>query len=193
MAKGSMRAYARHRAELGLDGQTAEGVSRALDSNRISREPDGQIDFEKADAEWAANTKPSINNRTARHRGAIPRPPSAASTIRTAQPQVGSAQNQQSANGFAQARALKEGFHAGLAQLEFKKRSGELLPKAEIEQRWSALVSSARNRLLLVAAKCAPKMGGTDDVRERQAIIEREIREALQALSEEDDEAANAA
>ncbi len=192
MPSGSLRAYARHREEKGLDGGTLAGVQRALGSGRITKEADAQIDFDKADADWIRNTAPSINSRTTRHRAAKLNPrPAGRETARRAAPAVGEQQMNQ-ANQFAQARALKEGFHAGLAQLEFKRRSGDLLPKAEVEQRWSALISAARNRLLLVAAKCAPRVG-VPDPRERQAIIEREIREALQSLADEDEASADAA
>ncbi len=186
---GSMRAYARHREELNLEGQTLGAIQRAVNSGRISKESDGQIDFEKADTAWKQNTTPSVNSRTARHRQQA-RPAAQAPARRTQYPAVEQQPNQ--ANQFAQARALKEGYLAGLAQLDFKKRSGELISRAEVEQEWSAQISAARNRLLLVGAKCAPRVG-VPDVRERQAIIEREIREALVALAEDDEAHADAA
>lgn len=46
----SIRAYARHR------GVSHVAVKKAIDAGRISQEPDGKIDPEKADREWAQNT-----------------------------------------------------------------------------------------------------------------------------------------
>lgn len=50
------RAYARHRAERGLPGQTASAVSKAAIDGRIVRGPDGLIDSEAADESWRLNT-----------------------------------------------------------------------------------------------------------------------------------------
>lgn len=49
----SMRAYAR------LRGVAHSAVQKAIRSGRITREPDGSIDPKRADAEWAANTRPA--------------------------------------------------------------------------------------------------------------------------------------
>ena len=58
MATGGVRAYARHRKEAGLRGTDPMAVEGALRSGRITRDSDGQIDFEKADHDWALNTRP---------------------------------------------------------------------------------------------------------------------------------------
>lgn len=46
----SIRAYARHR------GVSHVAVKKAIDSGRITPDPDGTIDPVRADAQWAANT-----------------------------------------------------------------------------------------------------------------------------------------
>jgi hypothetical protein len=51
MAVLSQRAYARHR------GTARSTVQKAISSGRISVLPDGRIDSDQADQEWAANTK----------------------------------------------------------------------------------------------------------------------------------------
>ena len=55
---GSLRGYARHRAEHGLPGQTLRAVQRAIESGRIQVEQ-GQIpDYAAADAQWQSTTRP---------------------------------------------------------------------------------------------------------------------------------------
>ncbi len=56
---GSIRAYARHR------GCTMQAVRKAIASQRISPEPDGKINFERADQDWQQNTRPRIAGRPA--------------------------------------------------------------------------------------------------------------------------------
>ena len=47
----SQRAYARHR------GVALSAVQKAIETGRISKQPDGQIDSEQADVEWEQNTQ----------------------------------------------------------------------------------------------------------------------------------------
>ena len=49
----SIRAYARHR------GVSHVAVKKAIDSGRITPEPDGTIEPNRADLEWAQNTVPA--------------------------------------------------------------------------------------------------------------------------------------
>jgi hypothetical protein len=63
--------YAVHRRELGLPGATTSAVSQAVSAGRIIPEEDGSIIPEKADAEWARNTRP----RTGTGRTRIPDAP----------------------------------------------------------------------------------------------------------------------
>ena len=54
----SIRAYARSRAARGLPGQTEGAVRKAIRGLRITPNPDGTIDPQRADSEWAARTLP---------------------------------------------------------------------------------------------------------------------------------------
>ena len=51
MAVMSQRAYAQHR------GVAHKAVQKAIESGRISTMPDGKIDSDMADQEWARNTR----------------------------------------------------------------------------------------------------------------------------------------
>lgn len=58
MPSGGVKPYARWRAERGLDGGTPPAVRKAIATGRISRDANGDIDFEHADRDWAARTDP---------------------------------------------------------------------------------------------------------------------------------------
>lgn len=179
--KGSLRAYARYRQEMGLDGGTLAGVQRAIASGRIVREQDGSIDFEKADAAWLNNTAPTVSSRTARHRAAQPNAPAVGEATRPAQNRaavkVGGA--------YQQARTLREGFLAQLSELEYRRKAGDLVVLSEVEKEWSSIMSVIRNRMLLLPAKLAPRLAALTDARECHVAIDGELRAALAQLAED--------
>lgn len=71
MAIVSLRAYARHR------GVSLKAVQKAIESGRITKTPDGKINPEQADAEWARNTAPhqrTVKPAVQRPSVQVPRP-----------------------------------------------------------------------------------------------------------------------
>jgi hypothetical protein len=52
----TLRGYARSRKARGLSGGSPAAVKKAIDSERITRLPDGRIDQAAADADWHRNT-----------------------------------------------------------------------------------------------------------------------------------------
>lgn len=70
-----------------------------------------------------------------------------------------------------------------ISQLEARRRQGELIEVADIEPALGRMLTAAKNRLLLASHKCAPKVAVCADVHECAAIIDREIRAALDDLS----------
>src|ERR1035438_584977 len=56
MPLSSLRAYARHRRAQGRPGGSPAAVLKAVNSGRITRLPDGRIDWDAADAAWTRNT-----------------------------------------------------------------------------------------------------------------------------------------
>jgi len=85
---------------------------------------------------------------------------------------------------FFTARARKEVALANLREMDAAKRRGETLNATEVEAEWSNIVSTVRNRILLLPDKLAPRVAALADVLECRAVIERAVREALTALSE---------
>jgi len=53
----SLRAYARHRARLGLPGRSLAAVQKAIESRRIAVGADGLLDPELADRQWLEHTE----------------------------------------------------------------------------------------------------------------------------------------
>ena len=80
-------------------------------------------------------------------------------------------------------RARHEQFKADLAQLELKKKSGELIPVEEVVKDWGQMITACKTKLLALPSKISPRLPGCDDVREMEQLIKAEIIEALDELS----------
>src|ERR1019366_3311644 len=113
----SIRAYARTR------GRAESAVRKAIATKRITPNPDGTIDPERADQEWAQNTfagqtlhqatRPQVASRAVpppRGGSGIPSPPEASGDPVTA---------------YLRARAVTETYKARTAQLEYEERAGK--------------------------------------------------------------------
>ena len=85
---------------------------------------------------------------------------------------------------FNRARAAKEIAIAKERQLDLRRRQGELLEAAEVESVWTQALTAFKNRLLSLPDKLAPKMAACSNVLECRAMIDREVRKVLLALSE---------
>src|ERR1039457_3161627 len=106
MAVMTQRAYARKR------GTALSTVQRAISSGRISTLPDGRIESDQADQDWAANTK--TRGPVVRH-----------------QPE-----DDQEAFGAAQytkARAVRVHYQARLAKIEYEEKVAKLVPGDEVQ------------------------------------------------------------
>jgi len=85
---------------------------------------------------------------------------------------------------YNRARAYREKLRAKREEMDLKARMGELLDAAEVEKTWSQIITSVRARVLLLPDKLAPRIVAVSDVLECRAIIDREVREVLTALTE---------
>jgi hypothetical protein len=81
----------------------------------------------------------------------------------------------------AKARAKNEVFKANLAELEYKRQVGQLLPVEEVSRVWAEQVRIAKERFLSLPARVAPAVLRMSELRE----IERYLREALHSVLEE--------
>jgi hypothetical protein len=66
----SIRAYAQHRAALGLPGASHTAVRKAIQAGRVTPEADGSIDPARADTQWAGQTDPAKQRGQASHQAA---------------------------------------------------------------------------------------------------------------------------
>ena len=162
--KGGVRAYARHRKETGLPGADPMAVEKAIRSGRISRGPDGEIDFEKADRDWKENTTPHANADIHRENGG---------------PEDEDGGGIQS-SGYRRARAVREFFQARLAEIEYKERIGELISKAEVQTAAFNKYRRFRDRILNVPDRVAAILATETDMKKVHEILTAELRYALE-------------
>ena len=150
--KGGVRAYARHR---GVDPMSVE---KAIKSGRITRDLDGEIDFEKADRDWEQNTRPAMSPD---------------------EDNGGLAQ-------YSRARAIREYYQASLAKIDYEQKVGKLLPKDEVQAAAFNTYRQFREQLLnipdRVAAIIAAETGM--DTKKVYEILTAEVRHALNEFAD---------
>ena len=152
----SQRAYAAHRRELGLPGHTHEAVRKAIACGRIVPGPDGKIDPEIADKQWAERTRPRL---------AMEKPNG-------------------SAPSYAAARAEREWFEAKLAELDYKQRVGDLMDASEMEDAAFKAGRLARDRMLTIPDRVADVLAGVTSAARVHSLLADEIGIALDHLAE---------
>jgi hypothetical protein len=159
-------------AQIGISKQAAY---KRLKSGKVKLNSRGLIDTESAAAQWEAN-------KDARQwqRGASAR---ASHELRSGESGRTYAPPEDRAS-FSEAQRAREWLRVKREKLAVELIEGKLVAVVEVEAAWSAMILTARNRLLLLPDKVAPRIAAVSDVQECRAIVDREIREALTALSE---------
>lgn len=153
-------------AQIGISKQAAY---KRLKSGKVKLNSRGLIDTESAAAQWKAN-----QDAWQRQRGA---PKQSARASHEYAPSRDRA-------SLSEAQRAREWLRVKREKLMVELIEGKVVEIAEVEAEWSAIVSAARNRLLLLPDKVAPRVAAISDVLECRAIVEYEIREALTTLSE---------
>jgi len=177
----SISAYARHRAEKGLKGQTHVAVIKALQAGRIVKEPDGTIDPVKADAAWNTNTDPAQQRQQKTEKLPVPktepRPKPAAPPpdSDSASPQP----TQPGAPSYAQSRAIREAYAARLSKLEYEEKLGQLIKADKVRIAWFQTMRVVRDRLLNLPARLAAQLAAEGDERAVRSLLDEELRKAL--------------
>lgn len=136
----SLREYARRRKEQGLSGGSHVAVKKAIDTKRITTLPDGTIDPERADKEWARNTFAGQTVRVTELTAPAPR---AGAPMSLPPIDAGGSDSNQI---YLRARAVKETFQAKRAQLEYEELAGKLIKAStagEYSASFSAIVGEA--------------------------------------------------
>lgn len=145
----SLRKYAKHR------GVSLAAVQKAISSGRISQEPDGTLDPQRADAEWGSNTRNSI------------------ATVTT--------DNQ--IHDYNASRAEREFYAARLARIECEEREGKLVSIDEINALHFSRARRLRDRMLMIPRRLAAQVAAESDARTVEEMLESAICEALEELS----------
>jgi phage terminase Nu1 subunit (DNA packaging protein) len=146
------RAYAR------LRGLSHTSVQKAIKSGRIQADKAGRIDPRAADRAWRTATDPA----QVRHKAGDEEPAPGHHT---------------GAQGvtYAASRADRESFLAKLAELDYRRRSGELLEAEAVRAEVFKLGRRARDMLLALPERLAPRLAAGLDVGECHRILREEV------------------
>jgi phage terminase Nu1 subunit (DNA packaging protein) len=175
----SLREYARHRRAKGLDGGTHNAVQQARDAGRIPPEcftKEGKIrDIEAADAAWKATTY--------------------ANKVPPTGPKAPKRVNGTKIDGTSTwaARARLDLAKAELAEMELKRRQGELVKAADVDARLTGIFSACKTQILSVPSRM--RQQDPSLTAEQIGLLESILREALEVLaagSDDDAEEASA-
>lgn len=177
----SIRAYARHR------GVSHVAVKKAIDTGRITPLPDGTIDPDTADAQWAQNT---LQPRRAATQQKISTPqtrraPAEAIPQRDA---IDASTAPMSAGGTSllQARTVNEVLKAKLNNLELAHRKKELVDRAQAVAHVFKLARIERDAWLNWPARISGQMASAlgVDAHRMHVALETAVREHLIELGE---------
>ena len=168
---GSLNAYARHRKSLGLIGGSLAAVQKARDTKRIVLRPDGQIDFETADSDWAKNSN-RHQQRPKRVSASAEKPPV------KAVPEIDS-------ESFLEAqKTARMGESSRSADGAQKNARVKLLEGAIVEFHWADVGSRIQNAIMGIPARMVNRLP-LEWRREVLAVAQDEVRAILKALSDE--------
>ncbi len=150
MAEMSLRQYAAHR------GVSLPSVQKAIKTGRISQLPNGLIESEGADREWAENTGP-------RYLGE---------------------EDGFGATQYTKARAVREHYQARLAKLEYEEKVGSLVSKDEVKIAAFNKGRILRDGMLNLADRIAPMVAAENDAARCHEIISTEVRKVLEEFAD---------
>ncbi|WP_232019217.1 elements of external origin [Sulfuritortus calidifontis] len=177
----SIRAYARHR------GVSHVAVKKAIDTGRITPLPDGTIDPQAADAQWAQNTLQPRRAAAAdkapatkvRVEPATPPPPRETPEVATPPLSAGG-------TSLLQARTVNEVLKAQLNKVELAHRKRELVDRAQAVAHVFKLARIERDAWLNWPARVSGQMASTlgVDPHTMHVALEAAVREHLIELGE---------
>jgi len=179
----SIRAYARHR------GVSHVAVKKAIDTGRITPLPDGTIDPDAADAQWAQNTL-QPRRAAAQEQASSPKPrralaPTDATPKRDA-PEPDTPPLSAGGTSLLQARTVNEVLKAQLNKVELAHRKKELVDRAQAVAHVFKLARIERDAWLNWPARISGQMASTlgVDAHRMHVALETAVREHLIELGE---------
>jgi transcriptional regulator with XRE-family HTH domain len=86
---------------------------------------------------------------------------------------------------FAEAKTMKEVYLARMARLKYEEEAGKLVPKADVEARAADIGMVVKQNILSIPSRLMDQLADETDPREINAILEAELRRALEQLAQE--------
>lgn len=176
----SIRAYARHRRELGLSGGTHRAVQVAIARGRLEESVqvvDGKpkIDAVAADQEWNSKTdalrsRGGGNPTEGKPLGSLDAPPRI-DAREAGDPSI--------ANQARQAQAFKLTYQAKLAELEYRQKTGELISAKDVELEQVRAARSLRDRIRAIPDRMAALLAAETDPHRCRILLAGELDQAL--------------
>ena len=163
----SLRSYARMR------GCSLTAVQKAIASKRITTLPDGTIDAERANEDWAKNT----------FAGQTVHKPNAPSADRIPPIHESPAASGDPVTAYLRARAVKESFAARTAQLEYEERAGKLIPAARAAEYAATFSAIVKDGLMAMPDRLSPMLAAVDDEKAIHRMLVAEVSAALRKVS----------
>ena len=179
----SIRAYARHR------GVSHVAVKKAIDTGRITALPDGTIDPDAADAQWAKNTlqpRRAVAQEKVGTTKARPAPATAEAIPQRDAADASTAPMSAGGTSLLQARTVNEVLKAKLNNLELAHRKKELVDRAQAVAHVFKLARIERDAWLNWPARVSGQMASTlgIDAHQMHVALEAAVREHLIELGE---------
>ena len=173
----SIRAYARHR------GVSHVAVKKAIDSGRITPEPDGTIEPNRADLEWAQNTVSSRKPVSAKTAPAAVEPPRAR-PIEQAEPAAPVLST--GGTSLLQARTVNEVVKAQTNKVRLAQLKGDLVDRSQAIAHVFRLARTERDAWLNWPARISAQMAAKleIDAHELHVALESAVRDHLIELGE---------
>ena len=174
----SVRAYARHRKALGLDGGSDTAVWKAIRDRRVVKgvTADGKIIAEIADAEWERNTGPRPHERPhprARSRIAASTTRQVASSVASSPPPSFGGSNYQLD------RARRENVKLRKEVIELRKLEEKFINADEAKVAHFNESRMLRDRAFNIRDRAAPLLAAETDQKKCWEILDSELRLAF--------------
>jgi hypothetical protein len=179
----SIRAYARHR------GVSHVAVKKAIDTGRITALPDGTIDPDAADTQWAQNTL-QPRRAAAPEQASSPKarraPATADATPQREASEPGTPPLSAGGTSLLQARTVNEVLKAQLNKVELAHRKKELVDRAQAVAHVFKLARIERDAWLNWPARISGQMASAlgVDAHQMHVALEAAVREHLIELGE---------
>lgn len=185
-----------------MPGATDAAVRKAIKAGRITKEADGTIDPQKADAQWAGQTDPSMQRgaaaqaqaqatreaSAARPSATRPVPQAALDSVHETLAEAGQDPDPEAGGSvtLVRARLAREILTAQLLKVRLQREKGELIDRARAVALVFDLARRERDAWIGWPARVAANMAAELDADPHRVeqLLERYLREQLASLAE---------